>query len=141
MRCYGWGLKLRQHEILGKRYDNPATNQATVRELRVFAYQTNLMDYLGEEYDLAKTVRSLVYMPDECYTPIEDGSKAWGDNKTHNLEYNEIGESQNRWRVKQVEQMRSEYTLDRFVSEWRRKMEWLGNNSYFFPIHEGYFNV
>lgn len=130
MRHHGWGLKVPEVYVINQICIEPTTKQITERELRVMAYQSNLLDYIGTKYNLNNLVQALQWLPDTCYLPLEDGSKAYGDGKNHNLDYNEIKANQQRWRVNEVKKLRSIYTIDRFISEFNRKIEYMANNIY-----------
>jgi hypothetical protein len=131
MRCDGWGLKVPEVWVFNRICCEPTTRQITEREIRVTAYQVNVLDYLGEENSVDDIVSSLDYLPDTCYVPLEDGREPYGDNyKVVQAENINIKESQQRWRVNEVNRLRKEYTLERFISEWHRKIKWLNENEY-----------
>lgn len=124
---YGWGLKAPEKWILGHRCCEPITMQMTERELRVIAYQVNLLESLGSPSRPRTFVRSLIYMADFIYVPLEDGRSAYGDDAPtfEEMGPREKDESRIRWMTRRVEAMRSEYTLERFDSEWTRKLNLL----------------
>lgn len=130
MRCHGWGLKLPEVFVYDRMCVEPTTNQITTRELRVMAYTANLLDYIGEEYSVDDLTSSLQYLSDTCFVPLEDGSSPYGENRVHELDYDEIKASQQQWRINEVNQYRKEFTVERFISEWSRKIDWLNNNKY-----------
>jgi hypothetical protein len=123
---YGWGLRLPELYVLGQRCIEPATMQATARELRVSAYQANLMASVGAPLNVPHLVRSLEYMPDFLYVPLEDGRPAYGDGSPEDMEYREKIDSRIRWMANRVQELRSEFTLERFRHEWHRKIALLG---------------
>lgn len=130
MRCSSWGLKLPKIWVYDRMCVEPRTNQITCRELRVIAYQVNVLDYIGEENSVDGITSSLVWLADTCYVPLEDGSMPYAEGRTHKLDYDEIKASQQRWRVNEVNRLRKEYTLERFISEWHRKIKYLNENEY-----------
>ncbi len=126
MACFGWGLRLPEIWVYNRMCVEPTTMQATARELRVFAYQVNVLDYLGEPSSIEDLVGSMVHMPDLVHVPIEDGTQAWSeDRRAKDWDYREIEASQLRWCARQVEEHRKEFTLERFLSEWKRRNETL----------------
>jgi hypothetical protein len=130
MRCYGWGLKYPEVWVYDRMCIEPTTHQITDRELRVMAYQCNLLDYIGVKHTVKDITSSLEYLSDTAFVPIEDGGAPYSENKNHNLDYTQIKKSQQRWRVNQVNRLRNEFTIERFISEWNRKIEWMNNNEY-----------
>ena len=131
MRCYGWGLKYPEVWVYNRMCIEPTTKQITERELRVAAYQVNVLDYLGVENSVDDITSPLDYVADTCFVPLEDGREPFGDNyETVKAENINIKASQQRWRVNQVNSLRKEYTLERFISEWHRKIKWMNENEY-----------
>ncbi len=128
MTEFGWGLTVPEIYVAGRLCLEPTTCQATERELRVIAYQANVLEYLGFPRSTRDLVNALDWMPDWCFVPIEDGSSAFGDDRTHKLSYPDIEKSQKRWCAKQVEALRSTFTLERFIAEWKRRNELLKRN-------------
>jgi len=120
MRMGSWGLRLPEVFIFDRICVDPRTIQMTEREIRTIAYLRNVMKYLGIEEDSMKSVSSLCFMPDFVLVPIEDGTTAWG-RKTDNWDREQIKNSQLKWIANQVENLQSKYTLDLFISEWKRK--------------------
>lgn len=95
------------------------------------AYQMNVMDHFGFDFDVSDTVKVLIWLPDTCYVPMVDGREPYGDNyESVKAEGIDIKKSQQQWRINEVNRLRKEYTFERFVSEWRRKIEWLNSNEY-----------
>ncbi len=131
MRCYGWGLKLPEVWVYNRTCIEPTTHQITDRELRVMAYQVNLLDYIGAENIVEDITGPLKYLADTAFVPIEDGRQPYGDNyeavKAENIN---IETSQAKWRVNEVNRLRKEFTIDRFISEWARKIKWMNENEY-----------
>lgn len=121
MTAYGWGLHVPEIHIAGRVCLEPQTRQATERELRVIAFQANILEYLGFPRSVRDLVAPLDWMPDFVFVPIEDGSSAYGDDRTHKLSYEAIQKSQKRWCAKQVEVLRETFTAERFLSEWKRR--------------------
>lgn len=131
MRCYGWGLKVPEIWVYNRTCIEPTTHQITDRELRVMAYQVNLLEYIGIEHTVEDVVRVCEYLPDTAFVPIEDGRQPYGDNyETVKAENINIKVSQQQWRVNEVNRLRKEFTLERFMVEWKRKIEWLRTNEY-----------
>jgi hypothetical protein len=131
MRCYGWGLKYPEVWVYDRTCIEPTTHQITDRELRVMAYQINLLEYIGVKYSVEDTVSVCQYLPDTAFVPIEDNRQPYGDNyEAVEAEGIDIDASQQRWRVNQVNRLRNEFTIDRFISEWNRKIEWMNYNEY-----------
>jgi hypothetical protein len=97
--------------------------QATARELRVMAYQANVMEHLGMRDKVP--VDALVSMPDFLYVPMEDGRSAYGSDSDDSLSCTEKDASRVRWMIKQVELQRNIFTYARFEAEWQRKMQLL----------------
>lgn len=128
MTEFGWGLRVPEIRIADRICLEPTTCQATERELRVMAFQANVLDYLGFPRSVCDIVEALDWMPDWVFIPIEDGSSAFGDDRTHKLPYNEVTKSQKRWCAKQVEALRSTFTLERFIAEWTRRNELIKQN-------------
>lgn len=121
MNVFGWGLDVPEIYIAGHRCLEPQTCQATKRELRVMAFQANVLEYIGFPRSVRTLVRPLDWMPDFVFVPIEDGSSAYGEDRTHKLSYAEITKSQLRWCAKEVEALRETFTTERFLSEWKRR--------------------
>lgn len=129
MKMYGWGLSLPEMYIMGQRCIEPVTMQATARELRVMAYQTNLLKYLGKKVSVRNLVTSLKWMADFCYIPLEDGLPAYVDDGDGNykcrVEYKNLDSSRIKWAIARVKELRKKYTIDKFKSEWFRKIKLL----------------
>lgn len=134
MRCHGWGLKVPEVFVFNRMCCEPTTKQITERELRVMAYQLNVMDHIGVECDTDDAVRALENLADTAFVPIEDGRQPYdGDYKDIQAEGINIKSSQQKWRVNEVNRLRKEFTLERFIFEWKRKIEWLSANEYVCP--------
>jgi len=127
-QLFGWGLKRPEIEILGRICVEPNTRQMTERELRVMAYQANLTEALGAPARIPNMVRALQFMPDFCMVPLEDGRLAYGDGAPSRDEvpYSEVDPSRIRWMANRVQELRKEFTFERFRSEWTRKIALLG---------------
>ena len=130
MRCHGWGLKLPQIWVYDRYCCEPITKQITDRELRVAAYQVNLLKHFKIPVRISNITSSLEWLADTCFVPLEDGQMPYSEGRTHNLDYTQIKTSQARWRVNEVKRLMKEFTAERFISEWDRKINWLGNNPY-----------
>jgi hypothetical protein len=110
-RCgmYGWGLRVPKVVILGQEYEEPHTNQATIRECRTVAIQANLMHGMGRKFDEADFARSLQFMPDWCYVP--DGKRK---------DYQKSKEYQHNWCVRKIRtyMKKPEYSFEAFQQVW-----------------------
>lgn len=118
----GWGLKTPQVWCYDRMVCEPETLQITEREIRVMAYQVNLMEFLGVEVDIMETVACLRHLPDHIYVPLEDGSQAYGTRRRRKLDYNDVNLSKQRWTASYVRDLLKVNTMDRFFHEWRRKV-------------------
>lgn len=124
MGVFGWGLRCKTKvRVMGEMYDQPTTHQFTDRENRVIAFQVNLAKHFGIELDISEWARTLRFLPDTSFVPIEDGTPAFGDDKTHSLDYNEIEKSQARWCEAQIREYMKVLTVDLFFSEWERRLK------------------
>lgn len=121
MKQYGWGLIYPEVWVIDRMCMEPRTMQITERELRVVAFQANVLKYIGHSDDVENIISSFRYLPDFTFVPIEDGSSAYGEGRTHDLDYKQITESQIKWLINRAEDLRSIHTLDLFMSEWERK--------------------
>lgn len=131
MRCNGWGLIYPEVYVINTVCCEPRTNAITMRELRVAAYQFHLLQYIGVPNSIAEIVDSFDYLPDTTYVPIEDGRKPYGKNyKDVIAEGIDIKESQMIWRINEVNKLKEIFTLERFLSEWKRKIQWLTDNPF-----------
>lgn len=131
MRMHAWGLKIPEVWVYDRICVEPTTKQITDRELRVCAFQSELLKYINVKHTVSDLVAALVYLPDTHYVPIEDGRKPYGDNyETIKAEKIDIEASQHRWRINEVNRYRKEFTIDRFISEWNRKINWLAENKF-----------
>lgn len=126
MLRFGWGFKVPEIEVCGQLCVEPRTHQMTDREIRVFAFQKNILDYLGIEETVEELVRSMTFMPDFMLIPLENGRPAYTETgPATDLDYNEVCKSRLRWIARQVEEKRKTeaFSARRFVSEWARKGE------------------
>jgi hypothetical protein len=125
MTQYGWGLVAPKVWVYNRFCCEPVTKKMTERELRVIAYQVNVLESLGLPDRPIYSVRSLVFMPDFTHIPLEDGRSAYGDDAPtwEEMDSRAKDESRIRWMVNRVGQLRAEYTLERFDREWDRKVE------------------
>lgn len=101
----GWGLRYGTRiEVLGRHYDEPATCQATMREIRVVAYQSNVYAHLGITWHSDSELADLLcrFMPDAIFLPC-------------------ARESRKKYILEQIREHKKQYTCDRFVIEWNRK--------------------
>lgn len=124
MQIYGWGLTVPSVIICGTTCVEPVTRAMTERELRVTAYQLNVLESLGAPTQAHYLVDALKYMSDFCHVPLEDGRSAYGDDRPRDgeMDYREREASRIRWLAKRAEELRAEYTLERFDREWTRKL-------------------
>ena len=137
-RCgqYGWGLKVPEVWVFDRMCVEPATHQMIDRELRVIAYQVNLLAYLGaKEDDLDRSqlyldavsaggapaavalVTSLRFMADWCMLPRRGRDQ-------HSNDVSRVV-----WCARRVERLRRQkkYGIESFRREWKRKNEVLRN--------------
>ena len=122
MTRFGWGLDVPQVHIGGQSCDQPVTCQATKRELRVMAYQASVLKYLGFPKSIRNLVQPLVFMSDWTLVPLENGIHPYADGAPK-VPYDEIDKSRRRWCAKQIETFSETHTLERFLSEWKRRNE------------------
>lgn len=118
-----WGLHIPKILVSDIRCTHCTTHQCTDRELRVHAYQSNLMQYFKLEEDVDAVIRALSLLPDARLVPIEDGSDPYCDDRLNKLSHSEIKQSQHKWRIKKLIQYKKEFTLDRFFSEYRNRLQ------------------
>ena len=128
---FGWGLKLPQIWVYDRMCIEPTTIQITDREIRVAAYQKNLLDYLKVDYSVEKLVESYTWLPDFHLVPLEDGLPAYinnGENEKSELRvpYEEIDLSRLRYIRNRVNDILSEFSIERFFSEFDRKVKIIG---------------
>lgn len=121
MDLYGWGLKVPEVWVYDRMCCEPTGMSITEREIRVAAYQANLQEYLNGSVRVSSITDSFQYLPDHHFVPLEDGSPAYMENDTRDISYREKNASRLRWIANRVQELRSVYTMDRFVSEWHRK--------------------
>lgn len=121
-QLHGWGLKVPSFTILGQVCVEPVTRKMTERELRVMAYQANLTEALGAPARVSNMVRALQFMPDFMQIPLEDGEPAYTGNGTSRVPYAEVDPSRIRWMTNRVQELRKDFTFERFRSEWSRKI-------------------
>lgn len=124
MQIYGWGLRRPEIWVFDRMCCEPTTMKMIERELRVIAYQFNLLESLGSPTQARGFVSSLRFMPDFLYVPLEDGRAAYGDDADE-MDSRAKDESRIRWMARRVEELRSTHTLERFDSEWTRKINLL----------------
>lgn len=107
----GWGLQLPKVFIYDRMCLNPETNQATRREVRVAAYQLNLMRHLGLRATPAGLVRAYTFLPDWCFVPGRDDKARlqWCANQVLKLS------------------LKPKYGIVRFKREWWRKQRLLAS--------------
>lgn len=126
MCAFGWGLKRPQVVICGQVCNDPKTMQMTERELRVIAYQANVLEFIGKPLNILYNVGALVYVPDFFFVPLEDGRNPW---EAEDVAYKDKEPSKIRWCRNRVQTLRAEFTLERFFSEWDRKVTILASRS------------
>lgn len=123
MMVYGWGLKYAEVWVYDRWCSEPKTMQMTERELRVAAYQANLQDYIGLEFQVDYDItNSFEHIPDFWFVPLEDGS-LWSTDKNKDMGYSDKVKSRQRWLANRAEELRSEFTMARFISEFGRKIQ------------------
>jgi hypothetical protein len=122
MLVRGWGLVFPQVEICGQLCDEPKTLKMTERELRVMAYQANLLTAAGAQVSTSKLVKALVFVPDFHLVPMEDGRPG---HLAKDVPYQDREPSRLRWLKNRVEELRVVHTLERFRHEWNRKVRLL----------------
>lgn len=109
-----WGLKYGQaQEILGRVYYEFSTTQATEREIRVFAYQQNLHNFLGIKSTPQEFSKLGEYLGDFAVV-------AYGDKL--NLKSREKA---TQWIESQIIEKMKTFTLEKFMSEWNNKNQLL----------------
>lgn len=113
--AHGWGLHVPMTECLGREYPNPVTPKACMREVRVFAMQWQLQNFLGIKTEIRELVRLNRFLPDFCFVPKEGEQE---------------GESYDEPRLRYLERrlleyVKGKYTLEFFNREWSRKNELL----------------
>ncbi len=118
-----WGLTRPEIWVVDRYCCEPRTTQMTMRELRVLAFQANVLEYLGSPVSITKLVSPTTFMADFYLLPKEDGSTAWGDARDKSLGYQETQKSQLRWCANKVTELRKTHTLELFLSEWKRRNE------------------
>jgi hypothetical protein len=130
MTVHGWGLHVPQVVILGQVCNEPVTKKMTERELRVIAYQLNVLESIGAPSRAKNLVSSLQYMSDFIYVPLEDGRSAYGEDSPDREEMSsrEKDASRIRWMANKVTELRAQYTLERFDREFFRKAQLLSVN-------------
>jgi len=126
MCCTGWGLHVRQVLVFNQLCYEPQTSQATERELRVIAYQTNLALALGYASRLPSYVTALSWLADYCNVPLADG-RLLSEHGPKEVNYERVEASRNRWRLSRARQLQSTYTYERFQQEWHRKLQLLNH--------------
>jgi hypothetical protein len=132
LQISGWGLRVPTVEIWGTVCTEPRTHQMTDRELRVQAYQANLLEALGVRPDVPDMVRCLQYMPDFHMIPLEDGRMAYAEGSPK-LPLSKVDRSRFRWMANTVKELRKHFTFERFRSEWARKIALLEQKPKFTP--------
>jgi len=125
MCSYGWGLRVPEVFVYDRMCVEPTTTQMTKREIRVIAFQRNVMVYLGMEEPASKSVNSLHFLPDHTLVPLEDGSPAYIEGRPVCKSLKQTDKSRMKWIANQVEALQSKYTLEFFISEWERKNQLL----------------
>lgn len=104
----GWGLRIKSSVVVGgQRYFEPRTTQATARELRVVAYESNMLHSCGIARSLRQLVRALTILPDFILLPgrCERDRLNWCETQVGRL----------------VEQ--EHFSVPSFEQEWWRKIE------------------
>lgn len=81
-----------------------------------------MLNYLGVKNSIRDLTNAFQYLPDTCFVPIEDGSSAYGEDKNHKLEYNQIKKSQHQWIINNVKSLLEEFNIDQFRLEWNKRL-------------------
>ena len=124
-----WGLRLPRVYVAGRECVEPVTTQITEREIRVIAYQANLLEYLGSPQTVESTIESLQWLPDFFLLPIENGTYPYSEEgKVVDMSSKEVDASRTRWTANRVAKERETYTMERFLAEWTRKTTLLREN-------------
>lgn len=128
MTRYNWGLTVPSVYIVDRLCVEPRTTQITEREIRVAAYQYNLLNYIGCKRTIKNLVSSYQYLPDFMLVPLEDGTMPYGEEgKITKLPYEKIDKSRLKWIENRTRDILKDYSVDRFISEWERKIKILEN--------------
>lgn len=81
--CTASSLHFPERFIYDRMCIEPLTLRMTERELRVMAFQANVLEHLRVPSTASELVESLRFMPDFTYVPLEDGTTAWGDTRSN----------------------------------------------------------
>jgi hypothetical protein len=119
----GWGLKVPSKWVYDRMCVEPTTLQITQREIRVMAYQSHLVEYVGaDSNEFYYSVAALRFLPDYYMVPLEDGTMPYSENgRETELSLSEVEESRLNWIHARIQEQRSIFTLDRFMEEWKRR--------------------
>lgn len=125
----GYGLRYPHVYIINRMCIDPATMQMTEREMRVIAYQANIMDHFGID-GMNYQINSMQYLPDFCFVPIENGMCAYDENNdfAKSLSYSQTTNSRLKWLAQQIDQLREIFTFKRFINNWEEIDKKLKNN-------------
>lgn len=111
----GWGLKLPEVLVLGNFYPEPLTCQATQRELRVMAYEENLLNHYGFSLaDCNSGYSSAADMVASTCTFLPDWHRVPGKSQ----------EARGEWIKRRflAHLKRAKYGFSAFRKEWDRKV-------------------
>lgn len=123
MAVWGWGLTLREVVVCGQLCIEPETNQATLREMRVIAFQANVCESFKVPFNLRDQAKSLRWLPDTTWVPLENGEAPYGEGHAkRNWCRDKIEASQLKWVLNGIASMRKTYTTELFLSEWHRRI-------------------
>jgi len=112
----GWGLRLPTHYLLGQSWSEPRTVQSILRECRVIAWQTRLLETVSAPFNPFRFSGSLQYMPDYCLIPISRRAKTLeGTDRRRNA-----------WIHAQIREALRTITKERVLPELRRKIGVVG---------------
>lgn len=119
-----WGLSLRHVKVFGRECAEPITMKATEREIRVFAYQSQLHKLYGLSESIEDGISSLRFMPDWCYVPricekLYQGKDWLSDGDKRRIQFC----------IDKVNALAvlPQYSLDSFKQEWYKKQDVIRN--------------
>lgn len=110
----GWGLKSPTSLVMGLECIKPHTMQATARECRVIAHQSNLLEALGFSVDVHMLANGLQVMYDCCHVPNVNESK-----------YQESNVFRIQYCARYINELRTkpEYSFENFKQVWFERIE------------------
>lgn len=118
---FGWGLiHGKQVQVGGRTYNEMSTDQALMREARVWAYQLSLQRYYGIQTSALDTVSSARYI-DTWYVYR---NKVTSEEKASGVVHVQRDKIALGHYANMVESMsKSRYTVMRFKKEWKMRMD------------------